>query len=236
MPSWLDILPLVKYVDTEYSGRFFELRWRTIPYEHFDLKRYDDEVEAYLPGEGDIKSLLIDEHNVRGEELKFLRDNDRRLLQLTSPHGSWLKLNYDPASLVSDIVDSRGGTVHYGCDRDGRLINVTYPSGETLYHEYYKMQHLVTFSAALDGKSAPRLLLRNEYDQVGRISRQTLPDGETYTYSYNPADSVRVRKATVHTPDGADSMPTLASPEARSCTYAAHLSSDYRSLIPQRHT
>jgi hypothetical protein len=50
-PSWLPLLPFVKYVDggADNSGELLELRWRSSPFEHFDVKRFNGEVEGYLP-------------------------------------------------------------------------------------------------------------------------------------------------------------------------------------------
>lgn len=35
VPAWLPVLPLVKYVDAEYSGKLLELRWHVSPFEHY---------------------------------------------------------------------------------------------------------------------------------------------------------------------------------------------------------
>jgi hypothetical protein len=45
------------------------------------------------------------------------------------------------------------------------------------------------------------LLLRNEY-QNGRLVKQTLAGGQSYTYSYEPAGSGPIHRATVQTPEG----------------------------------
>ena len=51
----------VKYVDagTDRSGELLELRWRSSPFEHFDLKQFDGEVETRLAfGKSDGNYLL----------------------------------------------------------------------------------------------------------------------------------------------------------------------------------
>jgi YD repeat-containing protein len=139
-------------------------------------------------------------HNAPGEELVSERDDRRRLIRLTSPKKSWLHLSYGKADRIATIDDSRGRTVAYEYDELGRLASVTYPSGEVLHYEYDSTQHLLTFSVAPDAKAAPRLLLRNEY-QNGRLVKQTLADGKAYTYSYYPTGDGPVDTIIVRTPD-----------------------------------
>jgi YD repeat-containing protein len=110
-------------------------------------------------------------------------------------------LNYGPSDHIVEISDSRGRTVRYGYDERNRLISVTYPSGEVFHYEYDNTQHLLTFSVSPDAKTAPLVLLRNEYES-GRIAKQTFADGATYTYNYNLANDGSVNAARVRTPDG----------------------------------
>jgi YD repeat-containing protein len=84
-----------KYVDTDYSGKYYEMRWQPTPFEHYDLKRYDGEVKTYLPCTNTSpRCYLIGIRNAQGQQLKFERDNERKLTTLTSPNGSWLHLTY----------------------------------------------------------------------------------------------------------------------------------------------
>jgi YD repeat-containing protein len=201
VPKWFPVLSFVKYVDVDYSGKFLEMRWHSKPSEHFDLKQFDGQVETYLPCDGRVRCFEIGYRNAQGEKLLFERDSRRRLTQLTSPNKNWLRLSYGAGRSIADISDSRGRTVHYSYDERGQLTSVTYPSGEVLHYEYDSKQRLLTFSAAPDATTAPRVLLRNEYEN-GRIAKQTLADGGVYTYSYSPADSGPIRTAIVREPDG----------------------------------
>jgi YD repeat-containing protein len=195
------LLPFVKYVDagTDRSGDLLELRWRGSPFEHFDLKWFNGNVETYLPCDSKTFCYLTGYHNTQGEELVFERDDRRRLIRLTSPNKSWLRLSYGEADRVAAINDSCGRTVVYGYDELGRLASVTYPSGEVLHYEYDSTQHLLTFSVAPDAKTAPRLLLRNDYEH-GRLVKQTFADGKAYTFSYYPPGDGSVDTVIVRTP------------------------------------
>ena len=188
VPSWLPILELVKYVDAgpSNSGDLLAMRWHGSPFEHFEVKKFNGEVETYLPCDSIIFCYLDGYHNDRGEELKFDRDERRRLLGLTSPNG-WLRLSYDQANRIAEIHDSRTLSIHYSYDQPGRLSTVTYPSGEVFYYEYDGTQHLLTFSVAPNDKAAPNLVLRNEYDHHGRLIKQTFGD-KTYSYAYYPEE------------------------------------------------
>lgn len=199
VPSWLPFLPLVKYVDAGSSGDLYEMRWHTSPFEHFEVKRFDGEVETYLPCDSIIYCYLDGFHNAREEELKFDRDDHRRLMGLTSPSGSWLRLSYDEANRISEIHDSRTRSIHYSYDQPGRLSTVTYPSGETFYYEYDDKQHLLSFSVAPNDKATQQLVLRNEYDHNGRLARQAFA-GKTYSYAYYP-DNGEIEMVIVRTPE-----------------------------------
>jgi YD repeat-containing protein len=201
-PRWLPILPWVKYVDTDYSGRYYQMRWRSGPSEHYDLERFDGVAKTFLPCSGAIQHCYLTGYrDAQGQELQFERDSGRKLIALTSPNKSWIHLTYGPGDQVAKIDDSRGRTVRYAYDERGRLISVTYPSEEVYSYEYDSAQHMLTFSVARDAKAAPTLLLRNEYAN-GRLAKQTLAGGSTYTYGYSPENADPISAASVRTPEG----------------------------------
>ncbi len=201
-PIWLSWLPLTRYVDTQFSGDYYAMRWRTNPYPHYDLRRYDGEVESYLPCYTSAQFCYLNGvTQADGRALQFQRDRERHLLQVTSSDGSWLKLQYGPRFQIQKADDSRGRTVRYGYNERNQLTSVTYSSGETLSFTYDDGNELTTFSASPDGKTAPKVLLRSEYEN-GLLKRQILANGSTYVYSYAPVDDRQTRAAVVETPDG----------------------------------
>jgi len=200
-PRWLSTLPLVKYVD-QGSGRFYQMRWHRSPFEHYELKRYDGVVETYLPCEGHQFCYLVGYRNADGQALLFHRDENRRLIRLTSPNQSWLQITYGPANHIAEILDSRGRDVRYGYDDHNRLIAVSYPSGEIFHYEYDEQRHLVAVSVAPDANTAPKVLLRNEYAD-GRLTKQTLANGDVYAYGYYAVTATGpVKIAVVRAPGG----------------------------------
>lgn len=202
-PIWLSWLSLTKYVDTDYSGRFYEMRWRTSPYPHYDLRRYDGQTASFLPCLTPTPTYcyLNGVKDTDGEELRFQRGANRRLLQLTSSDGAWLKVRYGAEPRIEQLEDSRGQTVRYGYNDRNQVTSVTYSSGETLAFDYDDANELTAFGASSDNKTKPKVLLRCEYEH-GLIRSQTLADGSRYVYSYGPVDDWQTRSATVEIPDG----------------------------------
>lgn len=207
-------LDRAKYVDTDYSSNYYEMRWRSGPFARYELKRYDGSVKTFLPCYTPQQlCYLTGYRNPLGQELKFERDGGRSLMRLTSPNGSWLRFNYEANSRVSEIDDSRGRTVKYEYDGRGRLVRVTYPSKQVFSYTYDDTQHMLTFSVARDAKAAPVVLLRNEYAN-GKLIRQTMEDGQIYTYAYRSTDGGPTLGAEVHGPSGAVFMVDIQGDES----------------------
>jgi YD repeat-containing protein len=188
VPKWLPMLSLVKYVDADFSGSAYEIRWHNTPFENFLRTRYDGATETYLPCDGKTLCYENGYHGPDGQEIVFQRDPQRRLTKLTSSGGQWLSLMYGLENHISEITDNRGRNVKYGYDTRNRLLTVTYPSGEIHRYTYDDDQHLLTFRVANDPSSTPRLLLRNYYSQ-DRLVKQELAGGRVFRYQYNLSTS-----------------------------------------------
>ncbi|MGB6192730.1 MAG: hypothetical protein WBF42_09705, partial [Terracidiphilus sp.] len=202
-PRNLPVLSLVTYVDPGNRG-LYEMKWRQLPFEHYEVRRFDGAVSTFLPcNSSAVWCYLTGYRSPQGEELKFERGTARRLMSLTSPHQHSVHLSYDERGRIAAATDSNGRIVRYGYDAGNRLVTVTYPSGEVCHYDYDDAQHLLAFSVSPDGKTSPQVLMRNEYLN-GVLTRQTLADGSVYEYSYtyDPANRQQMIGATVHTPDG----------------------------------
>lgn len=209
-PEWLPVLPLVKYVGGHSEemrvGRSFkrvwqyEMAWHSLPYEHYDLHRFNGDTETYLPSDNpDVLSVMVDYKDSQGRDLKIERDSSRHLTHLTSPDGRWLGVGSEPDGRIIAIDDDRNRTVLYNYDMGRRLVSVTYPSGQIYRYEYDDRQNMLAFSVAADAHSEPQIILRNDYQGM-LLTRQTLPDGSVFTYSYDGSDPHSIRHVTVHTP------------------------------------
>jgi YD repeat-containing protein len=200
-PRGVANLSLVTYVDKSTPG-FYDLRWRPTPFEHYDLRRFDGTVKAYLPclGRGEM-CYLTGYRNPNGEELKFERGEHRRLMRLTSPNQSSIRLEYTQSGSISQITDSTGRVVRYSYDDKNRLIGVAYPSGESCHYEYDDAQHLLAFSVSHGFDAMPTTLMRNEYAN-GLLIKQTIAGGSVYSYDYTLSGNHMISGATVHSADG----------------------------------
>lgn len=201
VPKWGVPLVFAKYVDTDNSGRFFEMRWHPGPFEHYELRRFDGAVMSYLPCDNKTMCYLTGYRNGRGQELKFTRDADRRLTLLMSPNKNWLRLSYGSGDRIVSIEDSKNRVVRYGYDERGLLTTVTYPSGEVYSYTYDGTQHLLTFSVAQNAQASLSLILTNSYAD-GRLAKQTFADGSVFSYEYSLTRDGSIASTTVRGPAG----------------------------------
>ncbi len=194
-------LAMVKYV-TVGNPNFYQMRWYTTPYPHYELRRFDGAVESYLPClNTQLFCFLTDYHDARGDQLRFERDATRHLLSLTSPHGSWAHIRYDSLGRIAQVAINSGASVEYVYDNANLLIGVTYSTGEVCQYEYDSTHHLLSFSESPDAKTPLKVWLRNEYEN-GMVVKQTLADGSAISYNYSNADADQAREIHVQTSGG----------------------------------
>lgn len=217
VPEWLPVLPLVKYVGGESTrawvegapGRSqqtvwqYQMAWHALPYEHYDVQRFNGGMRTFLPcgSVAGLDCMLVDYHDSQGRELKIDRDSLRRLTRITSPNGSWVGVSTANDRRILAAFDSKGRTVLYGYDAARDLTSVTYPSGEVYQYTYDAMQHILSVNVAANAQAAPRMVLRNEYENK-LLTKMALPDGSVYSFDYNSSDRMAIHRATIHTPDG----------------------------------
>jgi len=204
-PAWLSFLAFNKWSDTNASESNLTLRWRIAPLEHFDLTRYNGEVEKYMPCDDSEVCYMNGYRSSNGDVLAMQRDSHRRLTSISAPQENWLRLNYDlqhvTQNRITDILDSRGRRIFYRYDTQGQLASVSYPSGEVLSYRYDSLQNLICVSAAPNATASPTVLITNHFLN-GRLVSQILDDGSVYSYGYLPAGDGEASMATVRTPDG----------------------------------
>jgi YD repeat-containing protein len=203
-PFWLSMLALNKWIDTDSSGNALTLHWLTQPAGHFDLTRFNGEIESYLPCTDAELCYLNGYQDPAGQRLTFVRDAQRNLISLSAPLNNWLRLTHDPNPQskirITEILDSHGRRVQYAYNSSGQLAAVTYPSSETLTYVYDNSQNLLTVAASLPG-GPPVTLITNRYDR-GHLISQTLADGSTYTYAFLVGQDSASCRAQITTPDG----------------------------------
>jgi YD repeat-containing protein len=151
-----------------------------------------------------------------GHAIQFQRDNDRNLVQLTSPSGHTIRLEHDGASRVTSAADERGRTIRYTYDARGNLAAVN--DGKEIVRYSYIDSNLIavaTGASADPDNASTQSVLRVQYAD-GRVSGLTFADGRSYHFRFNVAEGSNVvSEATVIAPDGSETSVSVPSPERK---------------------
>jgi hypothetical protein len=123
--------------------------------------------------------------DAEGHRIQLKRSKARNLEELISPGGHTIKFKYGFADRIAEAWDDAGHIRKYSYDRTGHLHTVS-DGTQLLYRfEYERLMggdndpYLLT--AVLDGNW--NVLVKNKFLN-GRVSEQTLGDGEVYRYEY----------------------------------------------------
>jgi hypothetical protein len=137
-----------------------------------------------------------------GHRIQLKRDAARNLEELISPSGHRIQFKYGFADRIAEAWDDMGNVRKYSYDQTGHLHTVS-DGTQLLYRfEYERLMggdndpYLLT--AVLDGNW--NVLVRNKFLN-GRVSQQTLGDGERYLYDYQ-FNGPEVIRTTVTLPSG----------------------------------
>jgi YD repeat-containing protein len=122
-----------------------------------------------------------------GQRILLKRDKQRNLEQLTSPSGRTITFKYDGSARIIEATDNAGTVRKYTYDTSGHLESVADELHVMFRFEYARHLHVQGYdvdlmTAVADGSG--RVLLKNIYDDRGRISSQELGNGDIYRYDY----------------------------------------------------
>lgn len=133
-----------------------------------------------------------------GNKLTIQRDSNLRITRVTSPNGRWLEFSYSgSATQVTQIRDSLGRIAGYTYDGSGRLWRVTDVAGGVTEFTYDTANRMKTI------KDARQIVyLTNDYDENGRVAKQTQGDGSTYQLAYTLDGTGKVTQTDVTDPMG----------------------------------
>lgn len=116
-----------------------------------------------------------------GNQLRIVREelSPHKITRIVSPNGRWVDFSHDASGSVSSITDNIGRTVTYEYDLQNRLTKVTNQAGGFVEYTYDSAHRMLT-------SKDPRgiVYLTNEYDTVGRVSRQIQADLSTFEFDY----------------------------------------------------
>jgi RHS repeat-associated protein len=166
-------------------------------------------------GPSELPIRLVSITDRYGNTVTINRDstsgNGARVTSIVSPHGRSITFSYDNYNHVSKAVNNGGQTVNYAYDGYGRLVAVadanaaacvvSNPSTWMTINPGTGMTVCPTTSYTYDGGhrmltvTDPKgiLYLTNQYDSGGRVTKQTLADGSTYTFTWTIANTSQTR-------------------------------------------
>ena len=146
--------------------------------------------------------------DAQGNMLKFLRDAQRNLLEIRTPHQHSIQFKYDEQSRITHAQDDQGTWADYRYNENGMLMDAILSSGHQRHYSYDGV--LMT----LIEDENKKVLLHNSFQ--GRVLiRQDFGNGRIYSYFYTPStDDHYFGNVEVTQPDGtmtkvgtADSVP-----------------------------
>jgi RHS repeat-associated protein len=177
---------------------FFRSRLNRIKRDFWELGLSDGMVyvfERVLPPQ---LTLMRDRY---GNTIHIIRRQEEhgKVSKIISPNGRWLEFTVDEERIEHNVVqvrDNFGRVVTYGYDDKGRLTTVADPLGRVTEYTYESNQ----IRTIKDARGI--VFLTNEYDEKGRVVKQTQADGSTYQFEYTVDDAGKIIKTVVVDPRG----------------------------------
>jgi YD repeat-containing protein len=151
--------------------------------------------EAYK-GKSMAQGAATEMRDADGNRLKLMRDEQRNLLEIGTPHKHWIRFKYDDQSRIVRAEDDKGHWAEYRYDGTGMLADATLSSGHKRHYSY--AGDLMT---SIEDENQ-RVLLRNSYTGTF-LTSQDFGNGQIYSYSYVPsANGLYAESVEVTSPDG----------------------------------
>jgi hypothetical protein len=187
------------YQHSESASRFYKAieRWNgegwTTTLANGDEIRFPESYSAANMAQG----APIEFRNAKGDRLELIRNGRRDLEEILTPHGRWIKFQYDGQSRIVYANDDAGNWAKYSYTADGMLETVALSTGKER-HFLYDDNRMV---AVTDEKG--RTLVINVYSDRDLV-RQQFADGSVVSYGYRTSANGKYRAAAnVTLPNGA---------------------------------
>lgn len=185
-------------VDGKYRNSTFP-RWQGAVFTKFVDGHYELRLRDGMTWVFNSAGWLTQQTDRYGNQVIITRDGSNLVTQIQNPAGKTLTFTYKTVSrgdtffqVVASITDPLGRMWKYDYNviRTARLASVTDPAGNVTTYTYgtagpapyIPTEGLLTIT---DPKGIT--WLKNQYDGAGRVIRQTLANGVTYTYAYTLA-------------------------------------------------
>lgn len=168
---------------------------------HFKLSFRDGSWSTYLPCT-DGRCYWIGHQDATGNALHFDRDAALNLNRLSSGDNQGIEFQYDTQRRVTNAIATNGAHVSYQYGATGCLEKVVRSDGVVTTYAYDSGHHMTSMSVARRSGESPSIVLVNEYDSSGRVTRQTLPNGKSYIIHYGATKDDHVAEVSVTEPSG----------------------------------
>lgn len=182
---------------TATSSPFYRARIRAgvftsgIFSETWDLHLQDGTVYFFS-----ISGQLVKVSDRNGNTLTFTY-NGGQLLRITSSSGRTLDFTYDALNRITRLKDILGRIWTYAYNAAGYLQKATYPDGTFEEYTYDTAGRMLTVK---DRRGT--IMVTNEFDANGRVSRQTLADGGIFAFAYTLDANGKVTQTDIIDPRG----------------------------------
>jgi YD repeat-containing protein len=131
-----------------------------------------------------------------GNRLELVRDGQRNLEEIRTPHGHWIRFHYDGRNCITRAEDDAGEWAQYTYNGNGLLTDVALSTGRKRRYAY--QGRLMTQVTDEHGQS----LVTNWYSSQGNLELQRFGN-EVYSYRYQVSPSRTYFSQTdVTLPDG----------------------------------
>ncbi|WP_455753186.1 RHS repeat-associated core domain-containing protein [Streptomyces chartreusis] len=159
--------------------------------------RLRDGTDYIFPWYGPLKEIR-DSH---GNALRITRSNGSKgdITSIMTPGGRWVSFAYDSQHRVTQARDNTGRTVSYTYDGAGRLETVTDPAGEVSSYTYDGASNRI--ATARDARGI--VYMTNTFYADGRVKKQTLTEGQEYSFAYTQTGTGQITATEVTQPGGA---------------------------------
>ncbi|CAI4030252.1 hypothetical protein DNFV4_00680 [Nitrospira tepida] len=155
---------------------------------------------------------LIEQRDRYNNKIQILRDGSNLITEIKNPAGQALTFTYTTVRrghnyfpVIASITDPVGRTVRYAYHEfhNGRLASVMDPAGGVTRYTYGEQAQTYYWNEGMLSITDARGItyLQNQYDANGRVAKQILADGGTYSFAYTLAGQT-VTQTTVTDPRG----------------------------------
>jgi RHS repeat-associated protein len=140
---------------------------------------------------------IIAQIDSAGNQTGFGYDQLSRLTQATDPLKITSAIQYDSLDQTRKITNQSYGQVTYNYDLPKRIVSQTDAVQSVTTNQYDALGRVINMSLS-GGKT-----IIYEYDNpalensMGRLSKVTMPDGSSYTYSYDAYGNVKTSNVTI---------------------------------------